>query len=129
MALNIAVVIDGYIKLRRAKEELSEKHKLEMAPIMSNMIKLEAFLMNELNKAGVDSLSAKGIGTAFKQTTTSITSEDWPATLDWIKENNAWEMLERRVSKAAAQEYIEANGDIPPGLKVAMDVVVRIRKG
>lgn len=129
MTINVGIAIDGYLKLRRAMEDLKEEQKLAMAPYLDKKLKLEGWLMQQLDAAGVDSLSARGVGTVFKQTTTSITAEEWDATLQWIKDNNAWEMLEHRVSKSAAMDYIEAHGEIPPGLKVTQDVEVRIRKG
>lgn len=129
MTINVAIAIDGYLKLRRAMEDLKEKQKLETAPLLDKKLKLEGWLMQQLDAAGVDSLSAKGIGTVFKQTTTSITAEEWDATLQWIKDNNAWEMLEHRVSKSAAMDYIETHKEVPPGLKVSTEVEVRIRKG
>lgn len=129
MTINVAIVIDGFLKLRKAADAMKERHKLELQPLNEQRLKLENWLLDQLNKAGVDSLSAKGIGTAFKQSTTSVTSEDWTATLQWIKDNNAWEMLEHRVSKSAVQDYIEGHQEIPPGISVKTEIEVRIRKG
>lgn len=129
MTINVGVAIDGYLKLRKAIDDLKEEQKAAMAPFLDKKLKLEGWLMTQINAAGVTSLSAKGIGTAFLNTTTSVTAEDWAATLQWIKDNDAWEMLEHRVSKSAVQDYIAAHQEIPPGLSVKQEVEVRIRKG
>lgn len=128
MAISAGDVIVAYLKLRDEKAKLADKHKDEMAPFNEKMTKLENYMLDLLNKAGVDSMAFKGVGTMFKKETTSVTAEEWNATLDWIKANNAWEFLERRVSKTVVMEYAEANGEYPPGLKVTNATVVQVRK-
>lgn len=121
-------VIAAYLKLREQKTEMADRHKDEMAPVNEKMTKLETFMLDLLNKANVDSMAFKGVGTMFKKDTTSVTAEEWDATLQWIRDNNAWEFLERRVSKTVVMEYAEQNGEYPPGLKVTNATVVQVRK-
>jgi len=122
-------VITAYLTLREQKDELSKKHKEEMAPINQKMEKLEVFMLSLLNTANVDSMAFKGVGTMFKKNVQSVTVEEWADTLAWIQHNHAWEFLERRVSKTVVQEYSEATGEVPPGIKVVNDTVVQVRKG
>jgi hypothetical protein len=121
-------VIAAYLKLRQQKDKLYEKQKSEMAPLNEKMDKLESYMLALLNKANVDSMAFKGVGTMFKKNVQSVTVEEWEATLDWIRSQNAWEFLERRVSKTVVQEYSEAHGEVPPGVKVTNDTVVQVRK-
>lgn len=121
-------VIAAFLKLRRQKEEIVSRHKDELAPINEKMGKLENYMLDLLNKAGVDSMAFKGVGTMFKKNTQSVTVDDWEATLGWIRAHEAWEFLERRVSKTVVQEYSEAQGEVPPGVKVTNDIVVQVRK-
>lgn len=127
-APSAGAVIEAYLKLRTQKDEVKERHKDELAPINLKMEKLEAFMLNVLNASKVDSMAFKGVGTMFKQLITSVTVEEWDATLAWIRDKDAWEFLEHRVSKTVVQEYSEATGDIPPGIKVAQETEVRVRK-
>jgi hypothetical protein len=53
---------------------------------------------------------------------------DWDACFDWIKKTQAWEFLERRVSKSTVKDYMEAHGEVPPGISVNSELVVRVRK-
>lgn len=121
-------VIEAYLRLRTQKDEIKDRHKDELAPVNLKIEKLEAFMLNILNASKVDSMAFKGVGTMFKQLVTSVTVEEWDATLAWIREKNAWEFLERRVSKTVVQEYSESTGDIPPGIKVSQETEVRVRK-
>lgn len=122
-------VIGGVITLRDKIDALKKLHKEQLAPLNDQMSKLEAFLQMELNKQGVTSFAAKGVGTAYLQNVTSVTTEDWQSTLDWIKASNLWEFLEKRVSKTVVQDYMESQGEVPPGINVRTEVEVRIRRG
>lgn len=121
-------VIAAYLKLREQKAKMAERHQEEMAPLNENQTKLETFMLALLNKANVDSMAFKGVGTMFKKEHTSVTAEEWDATLQWIRDKEAWEFLERRVSKTVVMEYAETHGEYPPGLKVTNTTVVQVRK-
>lgn len=122
-------VIAAYLQLREQRDGVVKRHKEELAPFNDKMTKLETFMLDLLNKAGVDSMAFKGVGTMFKKTTQSTKVADWDAVLGWIRANEAWEFLERRVAKSVVQEYSESTGSIPPGVEVTTDTVVQIRKG
>lgn len=122
-------VIAAYIKLRDTKDEVKRKHSAELAPINDQMMKLEAFLQSELQKAGLTQFKAAGVGVAFIKTDTSATVEDRDAFFDFVKTNGKWELLDARCSKSVVQEYVEAHGEIPPGIKFQQEQVVQIRRG
>lgn len=128
MSYTAKEIIEGYIKLRDARDELKRKHRDELAPYNDKMQKMELFLLGELNRLESDSIAIKGVGTAFKSTRTSSKVEDWETTLDAIKEHELWHMLERRISKAALEEYIEANGDTLPGVSINREITVNVRR-
>lgn len=121
-------VIKAYLALRKTKDEIKDRHKDELAPYNQKIEKLEAWMLDTLNKASVDSMAFKGVGTMFKQTVTSVTVENWSDTLAFIQENALWELLEQRVSKTVCNDYVEAHGIVPPGVKVTQDTEVRVRK-
>lgn len=127
--MQIDKVIAGVVILRDRIDALKKSHKEQLAPLNDQMMKLEAYLQLELNKQGVSSIAAKGVGTAFLQNVTSVTTEDWDATLQWIREHNLYEFLEKRVSKTVVQDYMESHGEVPPGINVRTEVEVRIRRG
>ncbi len=119
--------ISGYLKLRGQLEELRDKHKAEEAVLSAKMEKLEAFFLAFLQVSGGDSFASREAGTIFKQEVTSCGVQDWEATLSWIIGSQAWEFLERRVSKSVVMEYAEIHSKLPPGVDVSKKVVVRVR--
>jgi hypothetical protein len=123
----IQEAIDGYIKLRDKVDEIRKRQSEELKPLRENMKTLEAWFLRELDQQGAKSIAAES-GTAFKSTKTSSKVEDWEATLQFIRSNELWHMLERRVAKTAVEEYLEANGELPPGVAVNREVVVQVRR-
>jgi len=126
MEMTPAVMIEKYLQLRRKVDEIKEKHKTELAPFLKVMEQLEAGLLDHLNQAGTDSTHAKA-GTAYKNTVTSVTVQDWAKTLDYIKETNSWDLLEARVSKTGALEIVEETKEPIPGVQITQVIVLRVR--
>jgi hypothetical protein len=121
-------VIQAYLHLRDKKDEIKEIQQKQLAPLNEQIQKLEAWLLSKLQAEGLKNLKSEK-GTAFTQMATSVTCSDFAATLAWIKEHNAWDFLEARVSKTVVQEFMENNaGQIPPGVNVKQEVEVRVRR-
>ena len=126
--MNIDQVIEGYLALRGQKEALAKKQKEEMAPLLDKMEKVENWLQAQLQSQGLTSIAAKGVGTAFLETRTDAGVADWDAAFEWIKATGQWAFLERRVSKSVVKDYMDAHGEVPPGIAVSSEVVLRVRK-
>ena len=127
--MKLDTVISGVITIRDRIAEMKKEQKAALAPFEEKLAKLEAFLQQQLQLQGITSFAAKDVGTAYLSNSTSCTVEDWDATLNWIRSTEAWEFLERRVSKTVVQEYMESQGEVPPGVNVRTEVEVRVRRG
>lgn len=122
-------VVAAVIKLRDKIEAVKQGHKEQLAPLNIQMEKLEAYLHLQIQKMGVTSFAAKGVGTAYLQNVVSTKVEDWQALLEWIRANEGWEFLEKRVSKSVVESYVESHKATPPGVTISTDVEVRVRRG
>ena len=125
--MNIETVIAGYVKLRAQRDDLKKKQSAEMAPINDAMFKLASWLQKQLQESGQTSAKT-GSGTAFLQTDTSVAIDDWESTIAFIKENDLFSMLERRVSKSVVTDYIESTQTVPPGLSIKSEISCHVRK-
>lgn len=120
-------LVDKYIKLRDAKAKATRQFKDKMAGVDAVLTRMEGTLLQKLNELGIESARAVS-GTAYKSTRVSATVADWDQTLEFIKENGEWQMLERRVSKDAVQQYREVHDDLPPGVNWREEIVVNVRR-
>lgn len=120
-------VIGTYMILRRKKEAIEAKAKDEVSEVKAKMEKLEAWLKQQADALGVTSFKTPH-GTAFMTTTDYANVADWDAVLGYIRENEAYDMLEKRISKIAVRGYIEQNKSVPPGVNYGTKLEVNIRK-
>ena len=127
MELSTDKVIETYLKLRAKKEAIESEAKEKVVEIKANLIKLEAYLKEKMDAEGETSKKTP-FGTAFITTTDFAQVGDWDATLNFIKENEAWDMLEKRVSKTAVRGYIDANKAVPDGVNYGTRIDVNVRK-
>src|SRR3954463_12947993 len=119
--------IELYIALRDRKTAMEEAHKAATKPVTDAMARLEATLLAHLDQAGVEHMGAKA-GTAYKTVRTSCTVSAWSATLDYIRDNELWELLEARVSKTVALAIMEETKQPIPGVAVRRELAVNVRR-
>jgi hypothetical protein len=127
MSVNVDDVVATYMKLRSQKEAIEAEVKDRVSTIKAKMEKLEAWIKEQADVQGVTSFKTKH-GTAFLTTTDYANVGDWDAVLGFIRENEAFDMLEKRISKIAVRGYIEANKAVPPGVNYGTKLEVNIRK-
>lgn len=123
----ISDVIQKYIELRDQKSQLEKEHKEEVKELKGHMARLEAALLEQLDAQGVQSFKTDQ-GTAFTTTGDRAVVRDWEATLDFIRDEGAYDLLERKVSRVAVRAYIEETGDAPPGVDFTTHRGVNIRR-
>jgi hypothetical protein len=125
--ITVDAAIGAYMKLRRQKEQVETSVKEQVSEIKAKMDKLEAWVKQKADEQGVTSFKTPH-GTAFLTTTDYANVADWDAVLSYIRENDAYDMLEKRISKIAVRGYIEENKSVPPGVNYGTKLEINIRK-
>lgn len=120
-------LVTKYIELRGKRDEIMNAAKAKAAKIDEALAKVEGVLLQLFDEQGMQSVKTPH-GTAYKSTRTSATVADWEQVLGFIRENDAWPMLEKRVNKTAVAEYMESTGELPPGVNVRTEVTLNIRR-
>ncbi len=127
MSLNVDQVVGAYMKLRQQKDDLEAQTKETVNGLKAKMAKLEAWIKEQADAQGVISFKTNH-GTAFLTTTDYANVADWDAVVDFIRTNEAFDMLEKRISKVAVRGYIEQTKSVPPGVNYGTKLEVNIRK-
>lgn len=125
--MDVKDIVAKYIQLRDLKSKLDGEHKDKTAPIVAAMDKAEGAILALFDQLGLDSAGCEA-GTAYKTTRTSATVADMDAFLAFVKEHEAWHMLERRVAKTSVDEYVATNNDLPPGINYSSMVAINVRR-
>ena len=124
--MNIEAIVAHYVTLRDTVAEIEADAKAKAAPLKADMQTIEAALLKHMQSGGVQNLKTAA-GTAYISEKTSATVEDWDALLEYVLETEAFELLERRVSKTAYAERL-ASGTPPPGVKYTSMLGVNCRR-
>jgi len=125
--LTVDAVVETYITLRGQKEAIEADTKDRLVGIKEKMLKLEAWIQVKSDETGVKSFKTDH-GTAFLTTNDYATVADWDVVLAWVKENEAWDMLTRGVSKRSVRGYIDANKTVPDGVNFGTKIGVSVRR-
>lgn len=120
-------IVERYVQLRDKKAEMKAAYEASVADLTSAMNRLEGAILQTLNEQGVESVRTEA-GTAMKIRSTSATVADWDSLLGFVQQNERWDMLEKRVSKTAVEQYRAANDDLPPGINYKEAITIGIRR-
>ena len=127
MNLTVDQVIEAYLKYRNKKEALEAEIKDQVKELKDKMAKLEAWIKTKADAEGVTSFKTAH-GTAFVTTNDYANVADLDAVLAFIKANDAYDMLEKRVSKNAVRGYIDQQKAVPSGVNYGTRIDVNVRK-
>lgn len=113
-----------YIKMRNKKSALTK----EIDGISEQMEEVAQALLEICKETGAQSLRTSH-GTVSKKVATRYWSSDWESMWNFVREHNAYELVEKRVSSTAMSKFLEANPDLLPiGLNIDSKYTVSVRK-
>lgn len=113
--------------LRKLKD-MKDKKNEELKALNAEIEQTERRLIEQMELDGLDTLSIRGIGTAF------ITVKDYPQVTDmeqfvkWCYENNRTDMIQKRVSSTAYTQYVQAENIMPDGTDVYQKATLNFRR-
>lgn len=125
--MNLNELVKKYIQLRDKKAEFKAEYDAKVAQVEQMLGRVEAALLAQFTETGVESVRTDS-GTAYVSTRASAGVADWDALLEFIKGQQLWMFLERRVNKTAVEQYKAANEELPPGVNWREEKVVNIRR-
>ena len=117
-----------FIGLRDRRGRRKADYQLDDVDDKDKQDRIEVEFLKRFNDRGIDNVSTKGVGTAYRATRTSASVADWDSLFGFIQKEEAWEMLERRVNKTAIEQFKAVNDDLPPGVNWNETQVINFRR-
>lgn len=129
MPVTIDDVVAAYVKTRDTIKFLEKKLEDDLAPLKQLQEAREAYLLKQLDANKCQNMKTEH-GTVYQSRKESVTVGDWDALLGWVRENEAWEFINKSCNKTSC---LEAMGDErteapPPGVNYVAVRVAQIRK-
>jgi hypothetical protein len=114
--MNYSTACKNYIELRNKVNEIENKAKADAAEHKEKMLQLETWLTMKADEEGLDNIKTE-FGTAYWSNIASAKVANRDAFMDFVKRENAFDMLENRVSKEAVKSYMAGHDNmVPPGV-------------
>jgi hypothetical protein len=123
----VDTIVGAYIELRTRKDRINAEAKAAVKKLDDRMKKLEAWLQMKMHTDGVNALPTDA-GTAYKANVEQATVSDMDAFLEYVRANDAYYLLEKRVSKLGVKALLEENQPLPPGINWYTSTAIHVRK-
>jgi len=131
--MNIDDLTAKFIELRDRKAAIKKELEAEEAKLTKIQDAITDKIKEIMHQNGVTSVKTPH-GTAYIAYRESAQVADWETLLNFIKTNDAYDLLEKRVSKSAVKERMEEdrNGNYanppPPGVNYTRTEGVNVRR-
>lgn len=121
-------LVKAYLKMRDARSALAAKFEADDKKIKEQMEVIEGYLLETCKRAG-GNVSIPGVGSVIRGVSTRYWTSDWEAMHKFIEENNALDLLERRIAQRAMGDFLKSNPDkMPKGMNVESKYTVTVRR-
>ena len=125
---DVAKRVQQYVAVRDRLKEIEDEHQKRRQPLLEIQNLLAGLLQEALQKAGANSIATPS-GTCYETTQHSATVADPEAFMQFVIENKAWELLDRKANKTAVRDYAtEHAGRLPPGVNLSSIKTVGVRR-
>jgi myosin-crossreactive antigen len=126
--ISVDDLVRAYRKLRDAISAKTKAFEAEMAELKEQQEYITAELLAFCNEQDLDSVKTKH-GTVSRRVQTRYWTSDWDSMFAFVKEHDAFALLERRLHNANLKQFLDENPDMHPiGLQVDNKFVIQVRK-
>ena len=117
-----------YIKIRDAKDDLTQTYKAKTADLDEQLGVLEQQMLDTCKEQGMDSIRTKH-GTIIRSVKSRYWTNDWDSMYSFIEETGAYGLLEKRIHQTHMKEFLSENPDLfPKGMNVENEYTVLVRR-
>lgn len=117
-----------YRKIKTRVQELTTNYETELAQLEGQLDVIAMAMKDQMQALGVTSVKTAE-GTAVLATQTRYSAQDWDAFKRFMVENDALDLVERRIAQSNMAQFLEQNPDkVPPGLNTNSKYTVSVRK-
>ena len=126
--LDDASLLKLFIGLRDRRAKRKADYEIDDSSDKEKQYGIEMEFLRRFNERGIDNVSSREHGTAYRSTRSSVTVEDPDAFMNHVTSNEAWELLDIRAKKKNCEEYKDVHGTLVPGTKYSATQVVNFRR-
>lgn len=118
-----------YLRIRDERDKIKTAYEEEDKKLAEQMAVVEAEMLEVFRDTESTSIKTPA-GTVMRRVATRYWTNDWDSMYNFIRENDAYGLLERRIHQTNMKQFIEENPDVfPPGMLVDSQFKITVRRG
>lgn len=115
-------------KIRAEMERRTKEFDDAQAQLQKQLDMVDAELRDRLKELGSTSVKTE-YGTVIMSVKTRYTTQDWDSFKQFVMQNDALDLMEKRIAQLNMKRFLEENpGLVPPGLNSDSEYVISVRK-
>jgi len=119
--------IQQLIQVKDKIKSLDDEHEERLKPYKEMRDKLERLILGHLIDNNAKNVSTD-FGTASVLHRKSASLEDPQAFMNYVIENEAWDLIDRKANAKAVEDFIQSNNSPPPGVKFSDALTLGLRR-
>lgn len=117
-----------YIKIRDKRAELKEKYEADDVELKNQQDMLAERMLDVCREINADSIKTPA-GTIIRKVDTRYWTTDWDSMYQFIVENDAYPLLEKRLHQTNLKQFLDENPNLlPAGLQADSKYTVVVRR-
>jgi len=125
---NVEQLVKVYIKMRDARQRLQQDFDEADSKIKVQQEAIQQALLELCKETGTDGLKTAA-GTVSRTVKTRYWTSDWNSMKNFIKEHDAFELLEQRVHQTNMKSFLEENHNLmPQGMNIDSKYAITVRR-
>lgn len=119
--------VEQYIQVRDAIKAANEAHEAQIKPLVELQNLLTGWMQNFMEQAGADNIKTAH-GTCYSTTRFTASLADPEAFMKFVRDTDAFDMLDRKANTTAVKDYVAEHGVLPPGVNLSSIKTVGVRR-
>ena len=117
-----------YRKMQTKIQQMTAVYETEVEVLKAQQEVVKTALKDQMLALGVKSVNTAE-GTVILSTKTRYSTQDWDAFKEFMKENDALDLLEKRIAQTNMATFLQENPTlVPPGLNSNSEYAISVRK-
>jgi hypothetical protein len=121
-------LVSAYINIRDERDRIINQQKQALKTLEEQLDTVSKALLEICKENKLDGFRTD-FGTVSQITKTEYWTNDWESLYRFIKENDAFHLLHKRVNQSGMKEFLEEHPDLhPAGLNVDQEYSIRVTR-
>lgn len=129
MSFDTEQLVEAYVRIRDERTRLLREFESKDAELKGDLEQLKAVLLSVCNEVNANSIKTSQ-GTVMRKLNERFYCNDWDSFRKFVMENDAVELLERRIHQGNFKQFMSGNEEdgLPPGVNVMREFDITVRR-